>query len=383
MKMDVVFMKCCRKAGLALILLFPVLILSAFRADAQILVPKDYSGKGKVSIQEAILIFQDGKESLSLEARYEFSSPSAYRQAWNRRGTPASPPPTAGPPAHCVWVVPVLPKAGLLPAPSESLFEDLYDWIHPSIKARYGLRTGRPHGINRFSESVFSAGTGSAENQASWSIIPGTGEAAIGSLLAWIEEENLAGLDINMAREYALKGWTFALGVIKNPQMNGTFGPAHFYFETPEAVFPLRFQNGVGLFNFRFYFLTGMDASVRHLSSMRLSPVTGLRTLSREYQTRGYITLASLETPHSLVSHLSAVRASAIPSLPEDTLRFYALQGSGIGSFSPMRGNQQPRDLAVGEKKAATSPVPGTQGISPSQAGRGYRQPAARRRGYY
>lgn len=381
MKRDAVFMKSYPTKYLALVALFQTLIMSAFQADAQILVPKDYAGKGKVSIQEAILIFQDGKESLALEARYEFSTPSLSRQAWNRRGVPASPAPNAAPPAHCVWVVPVLPNAGLLPAPSESLFEDVYDWLHPSTKARYGLRTGRPHGINRFSESVFSTKAEALGAQASWSIIPGTGEAAITSLLTWIEEQNLAGLDEKMAREYALKGWTFALGVIKNPQMSGTFGPAHFFFQSNEAVFPLRFQNGVGLFNFRFYLLTDEDVSVRPLSSLRLSPVSGLASLSREYQTRGYVSLATLETPTTLVSHLSAVRSSALPSLPEDTLKFYALQGSSLGSYTPTRGTIQSRDLIIGEKQAVASPGVTTPARGPD--GRTLRQSTVRRRGYY
>lgn len=356
-------------------------------AMAQVLLPKDYTGKCRVRNQEAILVFHDGRESLVLEARYDFSTPKQAQSMTmgGRRRAMTSPAPVAEftPPAEMAWIVPVLPGTTLAKTPSPGLFEDLFDWVHPSTKARLGLRTGRPKGLNRFSQSVFSAAANNMESAGlAWSIVPGTGEAALASLFAWVESKNLQGLDQNLCHDYAQRGWTFAAATVANPAQSGTLGPVHFSFSTPEAVFPLRFQSSVGAYDLNLYFMTGLDVTTRHLSGLRLTPVRGLATISREAQSQGYATLATLDTPASLVEFLSSVRATGINGLPEDTLRFYAWEGKGLGAYgsSMARGT---KDLSISEKKA---PQPAMAQKAPGY-GTGQPQRATRRqtmrRGYY
>ncbi len=345
---------------------------------AQVLLPKDYTGKCRVRNQEAILVFHDGRESLVLEARYDFTMASQPRQMVmqsrrGQRGTIA-PAPELAPPSEMAWIVPVLPGTVLAKSPSEGLFEDLYDWIHPSTKARYGLRTGRPKGLNRFSESVFSPGARTAEAHLAWNIVPGTGEVALASLFAWVESRNLQGLDQNLCRDYAMRGWTFAAGTITHPPLSGSLGPVHFAFSTPDAVFPLKFQSNLGVYDLNFYFLTGLDVTTRHLSGLRLSPVRGLTALSRDAQRQGYATLATLETPQSLVEYLAGVRSSTINGLPEDTLRFYAWEGKGLGGYGGSV-SRLAKDLTISEKKipaqpAMTQQVPGYGTRQPQRATR-------------
>ena len=345
---------------------------------AQILLPKEYTGKCRVRNQEAILVFHDGRESLVLEARYDFSMASQPRQmvTRGRRGqrVGASPMPELAPPAEMAWIIPVLPGTTLAKSPSQGLFEDLYDWIHPSTKARYGLRTGRPKGLNRFSESVFAPSADLPQSNLAWSIVPGTGEAALASLFAWADSKNLQGLDQNLCRDYANRGWTFAAATITHPPLAGSLGPVHFTFPTSDAVFPLKFQSNLGAYDLNFYFLTGLDVTTRHLSGLRLSPVRGLTSLSREAQRQGYATLATLETPQSLVEYLAGVRSSTINGLPEDTLRFYAWEGKGLGGYGGSV-SRMAKDLTISEKMtppqpAVTQQVPGYGARQPQRATR-------------
>jgi len=358
---------------------------------AQVLLPKDYSGKCRIRNQEAIIVFHDGRESLVLEARYDFTMSSQARPTvmQGRRGrvVGSSPITELTPPAEMAWIVPVFPGATLAKSPSQGLFEDLHDWLHPSTKARYGLRTGRPKGLNRFSESIFSANAEKPQVSLAWNIVPGTGEVALASLFAWVESKNLQGLDQNLCRDYASRGWTFAAATISRPPITGSLGPVHFTFATSDAVFPLKFQSSVGVYDFNLYFLTGLDVTTRHLSGLRLSPVRGLATLSRETQRQGYVTLATLETPPSLLEYLAAVRSSSINGLPEDTLRFYAWVGKGLGGYGTSL-SRMANDLSISERKAPPQPIaaqkpPAYDGRQPQRATqRAMRYPASRRRMY-
>lgn len=353
---------------------------------AQVLLPKDYPGKCRVKNQEAIIVYHDGRESLVLEARYDITSSAPARQMVmrGRRSSMPSPSPTPelAPPAEMAWVIPVLPGTQLAKSPAQRLFEDLFDWIHPSNKARYGLRTGRPKGLNRFNESIFAGGAKNEQVGLAWNIVPGTGEVALASLLAWAQSKNLQGLDENLCRDYAQRGWTFAAAVISNPPLSGSLGPVHFAFASTEAVFPLKFQSTIGTYTLNLYFLTGLDVTTRHLSGLGLTPVKGVTTLSREAQTKGYATLATLDTPPSLVAYLAGVRSSMITDLPEDTLRFYAWSGKSLGSYNPSM-SRMAKDLTITEKKApqtAVVPKASAYGTRPPQ--RSTRYPATRGRRY-
>jgi hypothetical protein len=376
-----------RGIGLFPCIMFSVVVLAGCSISmAQVLLPKDYAGKCRVRNQEAIVVFHDGRESLVLEARYDFTLATQPRPmvTRGRRGQMPGPAPAAelAPPSEMAWIVPILPGATLAKSPSEGMFEDLYDWIHPSVKARYGLRTGRPRGLNRFSESVFSSRLDSNHTTLAWNIVPGTGEVALASLFAWVESNNLQGLNQNLCRDYAQRGWTFAAATLSKPGLSGSLGPVHFTFPTTDAVFPLNFQSNLGVYDLNFYFLTGLDVTTRHLSGLRLTPVRGLATLSREAQSHGYATLATLETPPSLVEYLAGVRSSAITGLPEDTLRFYAWEGKGMGGYGSSM-SRMAKDLSISEKKAPQpvltqkSPTYGTR-----QPQRATRSQTSRRRMY-
>jgi hypothetical protein len=272
------------------------------------------------------------------------------------------------------WVVPVLPGCSLLDSTEDALFEDLYEWLHPSIKAIYGLRTGRPKGINRFQQSVFTAGASSGIKQADWNIVAGTGEAAVQALVNWGESNHFRGVDATLAKDYASRGWTFAIGVVKDPDQAGKIGPAHFNYASQQALFPLKFQAYTGAFDFNLYLFTAIDANTRPVSYFRLGAVRGLSSLSRE-GSRGYVTVATVNPPESAAAHLRRIQSLVIPDLPKDTLRLYAWQGKGIGGYG--QGALRMReDLVIGARPEPqlpkTAPARRYPAAPPKTRGRGY-----------
>lgn len=332
---------------------FALFVLSTGVASAQILTPQGYPGQCRLTHQEALAIQHDGKQSLVLEARYEFVTPQRPRtmQPYRTRA-PREPQVELQPPDKLVWVLPVPPGCASLDAPSDTLFEALYDWLHPSIKANYGLRTGRPTAFSRFGGSLFSqAAAGPRGHAPAWMVFPTSGEAALTSLVEWCSANSMQGLDTESARTYAQRGWTFAIGTVESPGLSGTLGPTHLVFPTPEIVFPLRFQARAGTQDFTFYAITTKDLSTRGLYSLRLSPLRGITRLSREGQAKGYVTLASLAVPGALQEHLDSVRSVGLAGLPADTIRLHAWKASGIPTPSRRTSTPAP-DLVIPEKVA-------------------------------
>ncbi|MCG3199311.1 MAG: DUF2330 domain-containing protein [Candidatus Omnitrophica bacterium] len=336
-------------------------------ATAQILTPQGYPGQCRLAHQEALAIQHDGKQSLVLEARYEFVTPQRPRttQAYRARA-PREPQVELQPPDKLVWVLPVPPGCASLDAPSDTLFEELYDWLHPSIKANYGLRTGRPTAFSRFGGSLFSPAAAAAPrgHAPAWMVFPTSGEAALTSLVEWCSSNGMQGLDTESARDYARRGWTFAIGTVETPGLSGTLGPTHLVFPTPEIVFPLRFQARAGTQDFTFYAVTAKDLSTRGLYTLRLSPLRGITRLSREGQSRGYVTLASLAVPGALQAHLDSVRSGGLPGLPADSIRLYAWKAGSIPTPSRRTSTPAP-DLVIPEKVA---PAP-RAGAAPRSTG--------------
>ncbi len=339
---------------------------------AQILTPLGYTGQCRLDHQEALVIQHDGKQSLVLEARYEFVPPQRPRTTQPYRSrAPREPQVELQSPDRLVWVLPVPPGCATLEAPSDTLFEELYDWLHPSIKASYGLRTGRPTAMSRFGGSLFSQVAAIPRGHApAWMVFPTSGEAALTSLVEWCAANGMQGLDAEIARDYAQRGWTFAIGTVDSPGLSGTLGPTHLLFPSPEIVFPLRFQARAGTRDFTFYAVTTQDLSTRGLYSLRLSPLRGITRLSREGQSRGYVTLASLSVPGALQAHLDSVRSAGLPGLPADSIRLHAWKASGI--VAPTRRSSAPTpDLMIPEKVA---PAPRA---APQRSTRSPRSPGA------
>lgn len=369
--------------GMLRLAFFSWLALGIPSGWAQVLLPPDYAPRCHITHQEAVIVFHDGKECLTLEARYEMVPPAPVRMPVQRMGRmpsqPARPAPLE-PPSQMAWVVPVGPGAAVLSSPADTLLEDLFDWLHPSTKALYGLRTGRPKGFNRFRESIFSqGGVAGHPGQLAWTVVPATGEVALVSLIDWVKKEGLAGLDENAARDYASRGWTFAIGVMKNPLLSGSFGPAQIAFPTKDVKFPLKFQSATGTFDLNLYLFTNMDAYTRNLSNFRLGNTRGLSTISREAASRGYATLGSLELPQSLVNHLGTVRSSAMPTLAWESLRFYAWEAKGINGYAQNVSRLQ-QDLSIAEKPPApVRKAPAMRRMAPGPQRQAYPQ----RRGYY
>jgi hypothetical protein len=315
------------------------IILSAGGAWAQVLTPTGYSGDWVFTNQEAIVVFQGGRQTLALEARYEILPVDP-------QGPPLAPPERLG------WIIPIPAGGTLAELPAAGVFADLYQMSHPSAKKRYNLRTGRPTAMNRFGENIFGgSGYASEDTTLSWTLFEGGGQGALDALNKWIADQGLEGLSEDLARDYAEEGWTFAAGLAQNVGEAGLLGPAAFEFPSEEVVLPLRFQADADEFDLTLYIVSDKILDTRALSGWRIGGVDAWERENRDAWFQGYMNLSEAGAPESLTSYVNLFRPSGGGA--EQPLYFHVLAAEMLNGYGRTTARQT-TDFSLPEKGKPT-----------------------------
>jgi len=282
--------------------------------------------------------------------------------------------PRVDPPASIGWIIPVPPGCAIKEVDTGSLFDDLHDWTHPSSKSIYGLRTGRPTGLNRFNQSIF----GSREESNgglkwNWEILPGTDETALQALIEWTRVRNLNGLVEPSSRVYAERGWTFAVGTTEQPLGEGTLGPVQLTFPSSDLVFPLKYQSGVGEFDLAMYAFSDKVLDSRLTNTHRLRTPRGWTRRHRS-AFRGGVPLGETGPPATLTGYLEKVGLNGSAATAADSLSAYIWEGNRLKIRSSSRGRSA-KDFVIPEKQARSrSRSSRATGAGSSTTRRGYRR---------
>lgn len=314
------------------------LILSVGGVSAQVLVPSGYSGDWTVTNQEAIVLFQGGRQTLALEARYEILPMDEQ-----------SPPPA--PPERLGWIIPIPPGGAQAELPAAGVFADLYQMSHPSAKKQYNLRTGRPTAMNRFGENIFGgSGYANEDTTLSWTLFEGGGQPALDALNRWIADQGLEGLSEDLARDYAEEGWTFAAGLAQNVGLSGLLGPGAFEFPSEEVVLPLRFQADAGEFDLTLYVVSDKILDSRSLSSWRIGGVDAWERENRDAWFQGYMNYSEAGAPESLTAYVDLFRSSGGEGEP---LYLHVLEAEKLNGYGRTTARQS-IDFSLPEKGLPT-----------------------------
>jgi hypothetical protein len=329
-----------------------LLFAGSLSGVAQVLTPSGYDGQCRLTHQEAIAVSHQGQQFLALEARYQFEPAPVLRTGGTRYyGAPANQAEEEVlPPVRVAWVVPIPAGGEVVEPPSSMVLEDLHELTHPSTKIKYRLKTGRPTALNRFGNNLFSDELASPEEEGlSWTIVEGSGEAALSGLAEFLNSENLTGLDEVLAKGYAARGWTFAVGLLEDPEGMSVIGPAAFRFPSEELVFPLRFQANAGEFDLSLYVVSDREFETRSLSQWRIRGTNAWENLHREAWFQGYTKYEDADPPEGFVSYLDSLRGSALQGLPTEGLLFYAWEGKEMNGFGKTTADLK-QDFGLAEK---------------------------------
>ena len=361
---------------------FTVWLVVLFLADslpgmAQVLVPSGYNGLCRLTHQEAVTVFHQGRQILVLEARYQFEPapiPRTGSTYYYYRTRDSQTEEEVLPPEQVAWVVPLPAGGTVLDPPSGMVLEALHELTHPSAKIKYRLRTGRPTALNRFGKNIFSDDVATPEEEkVSWTIMDGSGETALIGLTEFLKSKDFEGLNEPLAKDYAERGWTFAVGILKNPMAMSVIGPAAFKFPTEELVFPLRFQANAGEFDLSLYTVSDQVFETRSLSQWRIRGTNAWENLHREAWFQGYTKVEDAGLPEGILSYLDRLRESDLEELPIDGLLFYAWEGKDLNGYGKTTADLK-QDFALSEK--------GTEIKKPSSKNSGISRRSATRRTY-
>ena len=322
---------------------------------AQVLTPPGYDGRCHITHQEVMAVFQQGKQFLALEARYQFEPTPAPRTGSNRYYSSTQADQTEEdvlPPERVAWIVPIPAGGKVADPPSSLVLEELHELTHPSAKIKYRLKTGRPTALNRFGKNLFSDELATPEEEGiSWTVMDGSGETALSGLDEFLKSKNLEGLNMDLGRDYAGRGWTFAVGFLENPEGMSVIGPAAFQFPSKEMVFPLRFQADAGEFDLSLYAVSDRQLETRWLSQWRIRGTNAWENLHREAWFQGYTKFEDADPPEGFVSYLDGLRESDLQGLPTKGLLFYAWEGKEMNGFGKTTADLK-QDFVLADKGA-------------------------------
>lgn len=286
----------------------------------QTVLPKDYPHRCLLTNQEAFIVLQGGRQILVLEARYDFD---VQKDSYGRPLAPQPEDFILDPPARLGWIVPLPGGGRISDLPTDSILKDLHELTHPSAKGKYHLRTGRPQGITRFGQSVFSGASVAEEDRLEWTIFPSP-DTAKAELLAELSGLGLQGVNEKLLDEYTAAGWGFALAVLENPEIGGMLGPVVFEFESDRAVFPLRFQSQAGPFNLALYILSDSVLDHRSMTRWNMRGINAWENLHREAWFRGYTNLVDMAAPASFEPYVAWITEAGAT---REGVSFYAWEG--------------------------------------------------------
>ncbi|MBI4617187.1 MAG: DUF2330 domain-containing protein [Planctomycetes bacterium] len=218
-------------------------IFAAAPVLACIHVPKDYAGSAEQGGQEAILLYNDGREHLILKNDFRIE-PGAGGQL----------------PSHLAWVIPVPAVPDDYAVEDVEIFRSMFDAWQAWEKS---LRNGQgakgedavPRGgielLDKVSvgeyeiQPIRASGTEGARALGEWLVANGFGE---------IPAENMAW--------YVERGWVWLAVDVRPGQgestlvRNGSLRPLRISFASEAIVYPVLFSRGQGVFDISLYVVT-------------------------------------------------------------------------------------------------------------------------------
>ncbi|MCA9413678.1 MAG: DUF2330 domain-containing protein [Candidatus Omnitrophica bacterium] len=291
---------------------------------SQIVLSPDYPHVCHMTNMEAFIALKGGKQTLVLEAKYAFET---KKDVYGRPLVPESDDSVLDPPKKLAWIVPVPPDSQPAAIETGSLMGDLFDLTHPSTKAKYHLRTGRPQGITRFGGSIFTGGVSDEEEPLKWSWIEPSSDA-VQKLRDLLTREGLAFPESSPVQDYVEKGWKIGVGILEEPGIAGVLGPFAVEFSSETAVLPLRFQSQAGEFSLSVYVLSDKILDHRAISQWDMRGINPWENLHREAWFRGYVSVADMEIPESVKPIVEAMAGGSL-----ENLSFYAWEGKDYNGY--------------------------------------------------
>ncbi len=222
-----------------------VLVTITASALACCMVPLSYEGSIGQDAQEAVLIYDEGREDLVLRINYRITGESM--------------------PDTFAWVITVPAEPDKYALADEKLFKEMFE-----LARRFVVPA--PRSMPTLSCSAFKMGGrisaglefGERVNVGPYDIQPvrGVGANALQALNGWLHENGFPTEDESAMRYFVEEGFTFLCVKITAGEEggavspNGLLPPLHLSFKSDGLYYPLRFSSRQGVFDVNLHVLT-------------------------------------------------------------------------------------------------------------------------------
>lgn len=233
------------KRLLALVSL-PVVALSPARtASACCMVPADFSGRISQSLQQGVILFNEGREELVLRIHYRIDG--------------------AAMPDRFAWVVTTPNEPDAYRVVKEDFFDAVRGWAQKLVEPPppESPRSVKPASAGAASPVGLEFGRQVVVGPYDIQPVRALGLEALKGLNTWLSQNGFPTEDPKHMEYFVLNRFTFLCIKIVPPEgrisvdSGGPLPPLHMSFRTPSPYYPLRFSSRQGVFDVGLVVLTG------------------------------------------------------------------------------------------------------------------------------